>query len=163
MSTVNPPQTTPEALEAQRREDYRTSKERTLLDRAVDAMAALHRAIEPMHDEEELPGRVPPAAMRAFVDALADIDRERCALGHETCAESGWQPIESAPKGGTPFFVALEDAPELAWPAYASDGHIYSRAHGMLNEIPDGDYRLIKATHWHPALPPVLAKNGGTE
>jgi hypothetical protein len=54
--------------------------DRALLDRAVDAMAALHCAIEPMEDDPELAGRVPPAALRAFVDALADIDRERCRL-----------------------------------------------------------------------------------
>lgn len=53
---------------------------RNTLDGAVDAMAAMHRAIEPMEDEEGVPGRVPPAAMRAFVDALADIYRQRCLL-----------------------------------------------------------------------------------
>lgn len=48
-----------------------------LLDRAIDTMASLHRSIEPMHDDPELAGRVPPAAMRAFVDSLAAIDYER--------------------------------------------------------------------------------------
>jgi hypothetical protein len=47
---------------------------------AVDTMAALHRSIEPMENDPELSGRVPPAAMRAFVDALAGIDRERHAV-----------------------------------------------------------------------------------
>jgi hypothetical protein len=51
-----------------------------LLDRAVDVMSALHRAIEPDLDHPEIPGIVPAAAMRAFVDALADIDRARCKL-----------------------------------------------------------------------------------
>jgi hypothetical protein len=58
----------------------RIEKHASLIDRAVDAMAALHRSIEPMEDEPDVPGRVPSAAIRAFVDALADIDRERCAL-----------------------------------------------------------------------------------
>jgi hypothetical protein len=51
-----------------------------LLDRAVDVMSALHRAIEPDLDHPEIPGIVPAAAMRTFVDALADIDRARCKL-----------------------------------------------------------------------------------
>jgi hypothetical protein len=57
-----------------------------LLDRAVDVMSALHRAIEPDLDHPEIPGIVPAAAMRTFVDALADIDRKRCHLrpSHET-------------------------------------------------------------------------------
>lgn len=59
------------------------TKERALLDRAVDVMSALHRAIEPMEDDPELAGRVPPRAMREFVDALADIDGERCRLPAE--------------------------------------------------------------------------------
>ena len=50
-----------------------------LLGRAIDAMAALHRSVEPMEDDPELAGRVPPAAFRAFVDELAAIDREAFA------------------------------------------------------------------------------------
>lgn len=63
------------------------TRERNLLNRAVDVMAALHRAIEPMENDPELAGRVPPAALRTFVDALADIDRERCQLRPETTAD----------------------------------------------------------------------------
>lgn len=51
-----------------------------LLDRAIDAMAALHRSIEPMEDDPEFAGRVPPAAIRRFVDELADIDRLRHSM-----------------------------------------------------------------------------------
>lgn len=53
---------------------------RELLDRAMDVMSALHRAIEPDLDHPEIPGIVPAAAMRAFVDAVAQIDYERCRL-----------------------------------------------------------------------------------
>lgn len=42
--------------------------------------AALHRSIELMENDPELAGRVPPGAMRAFVDELAAIDRERFAM-----------------------------------------------------------------------------------
>src|SRR3972149_3504134 len=89
----------------------RPRTERALLDRAVDVMAALHRAIEPMEDDPELAGRVPPAAIRAFVDALADIDRERCRraakpVGCPNCREvyeiwagsEGFTP-QTAPEG----------------------------------------------------------------
>jgi hypothetical protein len=64
--------------------DHVTSKERRLLDRAVDVMSAFHRAIEPEEEDPELAGRISPAALRTFVDALADIDRERCRLPVET-------------------------------------------------------------------------------
>lgn len=57
--------------------------DKALLERAVDAMAALHRSIEPMEDDPELAGRVPPGALRAFVDELAAIDRERFTRGAE--------------------------------------------------------------------------------
>lgn len=54
--------------------------ESELLDRAINAMAALHRSIEPMEDDPDLAGKVPPRALREFVDALAEIDRERCQM-----------------------------------------------------------------------------------
>lgn len=57
-----------------------TSEARILLDRAVDVMAALHRAFEPMEDVEGVPAMVNPAAVRSFVDALADIDYQRYRL-----------------------------------------------------------------------------------
>lgn len=67
---------------AQEVEQLRKANEKlqTLVIWSVDTMSALHRSIEPMEDDPELAGRVPPAAMRAFVDALADIDRERFGL-----------------------------------------------------------------------------------
>jgi len=43
-------------------------------------MAALHRSIEPMEDDPEFAGHVPPAAIRRFVDELADIDRLRHSM-----------------------------------------------------------------------------------
>jgi len=49
----------------------------SLLARAIDAMAALHRAAEPIENDPELSVRIPPAAFRAFVDELASIDRAR--------------------------------------------------------------------------------------
>lgn len=60
---------------------------RILLGRAVDVMTALHSAIEPMDDEEEVPGRVPPAAMRAFADAHAKLLYERARLRIQGSAE----------------------------------------------------------------------------
>ena len=70
------------ALDAQMccKQDRVCEQLRKILNRAVDTMAALHRAIEPMEDDPELAGRVPPAAMRTFVDDLAEIDRERFDL-----------------------------------------------------------------------------------
>ncbi len=62
---------------------------RTLLDQAIDVMSELHRSIEPMEDDPELAGRVPPAAMRKFVDALAQIDYQRCRLTHAVSGNEG--------------------------------------------------------------------------
>lgn len=67
---------------------------RTLLDRAVDAMAALHRAIEPMENDPDLAGRVPPQALRAFTDELASIDYARNRLPDETPATTSKLVVE---------------------------------------------------------------------
>lgn len=52
----------------------------TLLDRSIDAMAAMHRGIEPDESQEGIPGIVPPAVMRAFCDELAGLHYERQQL-----------------------------------------------------------------------------------
>jgi len=66
-----------------------------------------------------------------------------------------WQPIETAPKKGQ-FLVCVAGLP---WPAHADSGHIFSRAHGRVNEKELG--RVIKATHWMPLPSPPQAKITG--
>lgn len=68
-----------------------------------------------------------------------------------------WQPIETAPKKGE--FMVWIPSTDLAWPAHACEDHIYSNAHGLLNEKQDG--RALTATHWMSLLSPP-PKSGDT-
>lgn len=78
----------------------------------------------------------------------AELEALKGSRVETTC--SGWLPIWTAPKDGS-FIVALDGIPDLAWPAHASEAHIYSNAHGVMNEPGKGP----RATHWRPSLPPA--------
>lgn len=76
--------------------------------------------------------------------ALARIDSALSA--HEA---QGWMPIAEAPKDGT-FVVWMFDLP---WPAYSHDGHVFSNAHGVLNEENSyGETNMV--SYWMPLPPP---------
>lgn len=79
-------------------------------------------------------------------------DIARGAIGnnptaHETLCD-GWQPIGSAPTD-RPFLVSIHGMPDIAWPAYKSEGKVYSNAHGVLNEV-QWDGRTLRADYWRP-------------
>lgn len=84
-------------------------------------------------------------------DADELIDQRLRDLGLPV-EKDGWRPIETAPTEGN-FLVALDTCPHLSWPAHAGDGHIYSNAHGILNEPDEFKHTPTRATHWRPALP----------
>lgn len=95
-------------------------------------------------------GNVARSFQRELIALLASLTHEMIPVG--------WQLIETAPAEGS-FMIALESCPHLAWPAHAFDGHIYSNAHGILNE-PDHQERITRAMHWMPLPEPPPLKAG---
>lgn len=126
---------------------------------ASDNSVATFCANDRNYDREALE-RQQTANMEFAVHARTDVPR-LCAIVEELAAEverlrAGWQPIETAPKDGTPILLWIPDT-ELPWPGHAQDdGRLFSNAHGPLNEESYG--RVLTCTHWMP-LPP--APKGG--
>jgi hypothetical protein len=62
----------------------RGNAEIALLDQAVNIMAALHAACEPVDGDPEMAARVSPKAFRTFVDALVRLHYDRSQIRRAT-------------------------------------------------------------------------------
>ena len=110
-----------------------------------DLLAVLREAREALESVSlALPVTQWARTIDAIGNTLARIDSALSA--HEA---QGWMPIAEAPKDGT-FVVWMFDLP---WPAYSHDGHVFSNAHGVLNEENSyGETNMV--SYWMPLPPP---------
>jgi hypothetical protein len=92
----------------------------------------------------------------ALFAAVGKIQQNTADLWVKTVEEAvnslEWKSIETAPQEGE---FLIWGAHGIPWPAYASEGKIYSRAHGIVND--PCDIRSFKATHWKPLPAPPEA------